>query len=91
MLRDLEQGEAESIALALEIAADLLLMDEKEGRRAAERHGLNVVGVVGILIEAKANGFVSHVRLHLDALRRIAGFRLRESLYRYALRLAGED
>ncbi|MBM4458800.1 MAG: DUF3368 domain-containing protein [Chloroflexi bacterium] len=91
LLRDLESGEAESIALCLELAADLLLMDEKEGRRAAERHGLNVIGVVGVLIEAKANGFVNHVRPYLDALRRIAGFRLRESLYSYVLTIVHED
>ncbi len=43
--RDLDRGEAESIALALELRADLILLDEKEARRAAKRLGLYVVGV----------------------------------------------
>lgn len=88
--RDLDRGEAESIALALELGADLVLLDEREGRRAAKRLGLRVVGVVGILLEAKACGAVERVRPHLDALRQAAGFYLDESLYRSALALAGE-
>ena len=35
--RDLDRGEAESIALAVELGADLVLMDEREGRHAAQR------------------------------------------------------
>ncbi len=89
--RDLDRGEAETIALALELDADLALLDEKEGRHAARRLGLRVVGVVGILLEAKANGAVDRVRPHLDALRQTAGFYLSTSLYQYALALAGEN
>lgn len=89
--RDLDRGEAESIALALELEADLVLLDEQEGRRHAKRMGLRVVGVVGILLEAKAAGLVEEIRPHLDALRQTAGFYLSESLYQYALELAGEN
>ncbi len=89
--RDLDRGEAESIALALELEADLILLDEKEGRRSAKRFGLRVVGVVGILLEAKAKGIVDTVRPYLDALRQAAGFYLSESLYQHTLALAGES
>jgi len=88
--RDLDRGEAESIALAIEIGADLILLDEKEGRHTAQRLRLTTVGVVGILLEAKKNGFVDNVKPHLDDLRHIAGFYLKESLYRYVLDLTGE-
>lgn len=37
------------IALALELQADLVLLDEREGRHTAQRLGLRVVGVVGVL------------------------------------------
>jgi predicted nucleic acid-binding protein len=76
--RDLDRGEAESIALALQLNADLILLDEKEGRHAAGRLGLRVVGVVGILLEAKAGGMLDSVRPSLDALRHSAGFYLLE-------------
>jgi predicted nucleic acid-binding protein len=89
--RDLDRGEAESIALALELSADLVLMDEREGRRAAQQMGLNVIGVVGILLEAKAQQVIDNLRPHLDALRQTAGFYLSESLYQHALALAGES
>jgi predicted nucleic acid-binding protein len=89
--RDLDRGEAETIALALDLGADLVLLDEKEGRHAAQRLGLRIVGTVGVLLEAKANGAINTVRPHLDGLRQTAGFYLSPSLYQYALTLAGED
>jgi len=89
--RDLDRGEAESIALALEIEAALVLLDEKEGRRAARRLDLHVVGVVGVLLEAKAGGFVGAIRPFLDGLRQTAGFYLSDSVYQHALSLAGES
>jgi hypothetical protein len=88
--RDLDRGEAEGIALALELKAELILLDEREGRHAAEQLGLQVVGVIGVLLEAKAKGLLTQVRSQLDALRQIAGFYLSEPLYQAALRLAGE-
>jgi hypothetical protein len=88
--QDLDQGEAESIALALERKADLILMDERDGRHKAMRLGLRPVGVVGVLLMAKARGEVAEIGPLLDALRQQAGFYLGESLYREALRLAHE-
>jgi len=89
--RDLGQGEAEGIALALEIEADLILLDEKEGRHAAQRMGLRVIGVIGVLLDAKSHGLIDKVRPHLDALRQTAGFYLDESLYHSTLASAGES
>jgi predicted nucleic acid-binding protein len=88
--RDLDRGEAQTIALALELEADVVFLDEREARRVAQRLGLRVVGVVGILLEAKSSGAIKAVRPHLDSLRHTAGFYLDDALYAHALLLAGE-
>ena len=56
--RSLDQGEAEAIALALEVRADALLIDERDGRIAAERSGLIAIGLVAVLEIAAASGLV---------------------------------
>ncbi|KAF5416040.1 MAG: hypothetical protein C5S48_04130 [Candidatus Methanogaster sp.] len=41
--------EAESILLARELDADLLLINERDGRRAAKNAGVKVKGVIGVI------------------------------------------
>jgi predicted nucleic acid-binding protein len=89
--RDLDRGEGETIALALELDADLVLLDEREGRHAAQRLELPVAGVVGLLLETKSRGAVDAIHPHLEALRYKAGFYLSEQVYHSALSLAGES
>lgn len=50
---ELDPGEAEAIALAVELKAHLLLLDERRGRVVASRLGLHFVGLLGVLSEAK--------------------------------------
>lgn len=88
--RDLDRGEAETIALALELQADVTLLDERDGRRLAQRLGLRVLGMVGVLPEAKAQGVIACVRPCLDGLRYAAGFYVDDALYAAALQLADE-
>jgi len=88
--RDLDLGEAETLALALELKADLVLLDEQEGRHAAVRFGLRPLGVLGILLKAKLQGEIQEIRSPLDALRGKAGFFVGEVLYRLVLKEAGE-
>ncbi len=87
---DLDPGEAEAIALAVETDAELLLMDERRGRVAATRLGRRVVGVLGALIEAKQRGLVPAVRPLLDALADDAGFRISAELRKRVSEAAGE-
>lgn len=89
--RDLDRGESETIALALEIGGDLVLMDEREGTHHARRLGLRTLGVVGLLIEAKAKAQIDRIQPELVALRQRAGFYLSESVFQRALDLAGEQ
>ena len=48
---ELDRGEAEAIALALQEKADWLLIDERVGRHFAQQIGLKVKGTLGILLE----------------------------------------
>lgn len=89
--QDLDRGESETIALALELNASLLiLLDEREGRHQAARLGLKPMGVLGVLLTAKARGLVAETRPLLDALRQRAGFYISDALYCEVLKLARE-
>lgn len=87
---ELDEGEAEAIALALERGADLVLIDERSARLRAADLGLKFVGVLGVLIESKRQGFLTEIRPVLDAMRLGAGFWISESLYQHVLDSAGE-
>jgi predicted nucleic acid-binding protein len=86
----LDLGEAEAIALAVEMAADFILIDESLGRTVAKQYGLSAVGVVGVLAQAKLVGLVHEVRPLLDQLERELAFRLSDRVRQEGLRLAGE-
>ncbi len=83
--QDVDFGEAEAIALALELAADRLLIDDAAGRAIALREGLKSTGVLGILLIAKQRGLVDSVRSPLDDLIKQAGFWVSDELYRWVL------
>ncbi len=85
----LHAGESEAIALAKEIEADLIILDDEEARNTARAEGLRVVGLLAFLILAKDRGMISHVRPLLDALRR-QGFFIGDDLYHHILRQTGE-
>jgi predicted nucleic acid-binding protein len=87
---ELDRGEAEAIALALEIRADLLLLDETDARRVAERVGLRVTGVLGVLLRAKERREIGLVRPELEALRNQARFFRAKTLEQQMLEIAGE-
>lgn len=79
LLKDLDIGEAESIVLAIELGAKHLIIDEFKGRIVAENLGINIVGVLGILIMAKNNGLIPVVKPIIEDLLQV-GFRLNQQL-----------
>jgi len=54
----LDAGECEAIALALELKADLLIMDDRDARIEASRRNLTVVGTLRVLEDAAQLGLV---------------------------------
>jgi uncharacterized protein len=87
---DVDIGEASAMVLALELKADLLLLDERKGRLVASRLGLKMTGVLGILIEAKRHGLIAAVKPILDALIGQVSFRVSSQLYQEVLKMAKE-
>ena len=84
------EGEAEAIALAIELKADELLIDERLGRREATRLGVPITGVLGVLLIAKQRGLIAAVKPVMDELIAQAVFRVSSQLYSDILQAAGE-
>ena len=61
-------GESAAIALALQIAADFVVLDDKRARTAAVRLGLTIVGSLGLLVRAKRAGLIPEVRPLMNAI-----------------------
>jgi uncharacterized protein len=82
-------GESEALSLALEVKAELVVVDDRPARRLALNLGLPVAGTAGVLVRAKRLGFIPEVRPLLDEIIR-RGFRLSPAIREKALADAGE-
>lgn len=88
---ELDKGESESIALAVELKADFLIIDESNGRQKAESLGIDIVGLLGTLLKAKEMGLLSEIQPILNRLIEQAGFFISPQLKKHVLALAGES
>ncbi len=87
--RNLDRGEAAALAYAIEADADLVLLDEREARQTARRHGLSMTGVIGILLREYGSD-TDLLRTELDCLRD-AGFWISDELYETVLEQTRND
>ncbi len=85
----IDEGEAAAIVLALEQKADLVLMDDYDGRAVAKEYNLKVTGTIGILLRAKYEGKIASLRHELDVLKE-NGFWMNEVIYQRFLKEANE-
>lgn len=85
----LDPGEAEAIALAIELGDVFLIIDERNARRIAQQMGLKVIGTLGMFLRAKEKGVISEVKPVIMSLESV-NFRIAPALIQKALILAGE-
>jgi predicted nucleic acid-binding protein len=83
-------AEAEAIALAVELNADLLLIDERKGRTVAKQFNLKTGGVLSVLIEAKEQHLVTEVVPIIQKMMNETGFRISEELFDDIRKITGE-
>ncbi len=57
-VQNLGVGERDAIALAEELHADRLIMDDRAARRVATQRNLIVIGTLGVLVEAAERGLI---------------------------------
>ena len=86
---DLGRGEAEVIALGLELEGSLLVLDDQLARRIAKLNRLSFTGTIGVLVRAKLKGFLPSVRPVLKELKKTTMW-LPEELVKLALEEANE-
>ena len=86
----LGRGETEALGLAKELAAELVILDERAARQLAFDLGLAVAGTAGILARAKRTGFIPAVRPLLERLLSL-GFRISPAITARLLADAGEQ
>ena len=89
LLADLDRGEAEVLALAQELNADLVIIDERLARLHAKRLGLTLTGTLGVLLRAKHLGHVKAVAPLINRLRQ-GGIHLSDLVVTEVLALADE-
>ncbi len=89
LLKVLDRGEAEAITLAKELNANLLLIDERIGTKKAREIGLNTIGLLGLLIDAKTQKLIPEVKLILTELEQV-GFYIKPQLKIRILNMANE-
>lgn len=82
-LEGLDRGEQAAIRLASQISADLLVIDERDGRGAARQLDVPITGTLGILDVAATEGLIK-VPKTISRLRKTS-FRATPELYRWLL------
>lgn len=88
--RDLDGGEAEAIALALQMKAEWTLLDERDARKVAKSLGLRVTGLLGIVLRARREGKLPSLQAVMGELRERAGFHIDAELAADLLQESGE-
>ena len=86
----IHRGEAEVITQARELMVEEVLMDDRRGRRIAQRHGLRVRGILSLLKDFKRIDIIPAVRPLIQKLRDDGKCRMTATLLKQELEEIGE-
>ncbi|MEW6110228.1 MAG: DUF3368 domain-containing protein [Nitrospirota bacterium] len=89
LLGNLDRGEAEVLALSKELNADLVLVDEEKARKVVVFAGFEVMGLMGVLLMAKRQGFLKKIKPLIEELKK-KKFRVADDIVAEILKSAGE-
>jgi len=87
---EVDAGEASAIALAIELAPALLILDDLEARKLAGQLKLIYTGTLGFILRAKTSGHINSVKPFIEKIQ-MTNFRVSDKLYRDILTQAGEE
>ena len=79
----LGRGEAEAIMLAEKLKLPLLI-DERKGRKIAEKRGIKIIGTLGVLLKAYKLGLIEDLSTEIEKLVK-AGIRIDKDTLRRLL------
>ena len=84
-----DSGEAEAIATAMELGDVFVILDDRKARLLSLQLSLKVIGTVGMLLRAKRFGVIAEIKPLLTALNQV-DFRISQALIQKAVQIAGE-
>ena len=87
---EVDKGEASAITLSTEKANSLLILDDLQARKLAEKLGLHYTGTLGMIARARREGVIESVKPIIEKIRN-TNFRFSEEVFTTIMRIAGEE
>ena len=87
---NVDKGEAEAMALSIDLENTLLIIDDLKGRRIAEKLGIKFIGSLGIIVDAKLQHIIFSIKPFMEKIKR-TNFRITEKLERKVYENADES
>lgn len=85
----LDAVELSAMVLYKKVKADLLLVDDKKGRRIARLNEIKIIGSLGVLLLAKSKNLISEIKPLIIQMKK-SDIYLAEDIIDFALRVAKE-